>query len=80
MLEYERLEGDMPMARFFQDAHDRFEENLATLGEKEDRDREDELIWNLSVGLRNLTDALKAEHESIQRTLAEITRDLQRRR
>jgi hypothetical protein len=67
------------MARFFQDANDRFEENLTTLGEKEDRDRNDELVWNLSAGLRNLTDALKAEHESIQRTLGEIKTALQRR-
>jgi hypothetical protein len=71
------------MARFFEDAHERFDENLKIISDLREKTPQDNgtlmLMWNLSVGLRNLTEALKAEAAQVQQTLAEIRRDLQRR-
>ena len=73
------------MANLFQEAHDRFDENLQSLLNTEqrntltDKQQFETVMWNLSVGLRNLTEALKSEHESIRSALEEIKRDQQRR-
>jgi hypothetical protein len=68
------------VTKLFKDALERFEDNLTILEEKRKHDgtENDLLIWNLSVGLRNLTDALSAAHESTQSTLQEIKTSLQR--
>ena len=67
------------MANPFNEAHDRFDENLTLLDGKHSADPNAQIMWNLSVGLRNLTDALKAECDSTRATLEEIKTILQRR-
>jgi hypothetical protein len=73
------------MAAKFQDAHDRFEENVQLLLDSElrekltDKQQFETVLYNVSAGLRNLTEALKSEHDSIHQILDEIKRDLPHR-
>ena len=63
----------------FQEAKERFEENMDTIIRKHEKSETDEIIYGFSVGLRNLVEALNYEHLLIRSTLEEIKRDLQHR-
>ena len=58
----------------FYKAKDCFKDNLQIIGSA----KSNPLLWNLSVGLNQLAEALESDLGQIKHDLARITQDLQR--
>jgi hypothetical protein len=58
------------------EAKDMFQDNLKILGKPEGI--EQELIWNLSIGLQKLTEALEADSAHIRNVLGRLSQSRQR--